>query len=123
MPYSPFDYTKSIDNKTEQLPIDDYNAYIINRAMSFGIDTILFANEMNIYNILDNQMQYDFYYYGVPKKKRFNKWQKRDEVKDIDVIVEYYNCSFTKALEYAKILTVEQIIILRERLDKGGKSK
>ena len=119
--HSPFDYTKSIDNKTEQLPIDDYNAYIVNRALSFGIDTILFANEMNIYNNLDKQMQYDFYYYGVSKKKRYSKWHKREDMKEIDIIVEYYNCSFTKALEYAKILTVEQIIILKERLDKGGK--
>lgn len=121
MAFSPFDFTKSIDNKTDQLPIDDYNAYVINRALSFGYDTILFANEMNIANMIDKQMQYDFYYYGIPKKKRFNKWQKREEIKDIDVIKEYYNCSFTKALEYATILTVEQIGILKQKLDKGGK--
>jgi hypothetical protein len=123
MTISPFEYIKTIDNKTEQLPIDDFNAFIINRALSFGYDTALFANEMNIVNGICNQWIYDFYYYGIPKKRRYSKWQKRDEVKDLDVIKDYYNVSFQKAIEYSKILTTEQIVILKQRLDKGGKTK
>ena len=123
MAISLFDYVKSIDNKTEQLPIDDYNAFLVNRALSFGYDTVLFSNELNLNPSISNQMAYDFLYYGIPKKRRYSKWQKRDEIKDLDVIKDYYNISFTKAIEYSKILTTEQITELKQRLDKGGKTK
>lgn len=123
MSTSPFEFTKSIDSKSEQLPIDDYNAFIVNRALSFGADTVLFANEMNINANIPKEWQYDFLYYGIPKKKRYNKWIKFDPIENLDMIQEYYNVSFQKALEYSKILNKEQIDILKTRLNKGGKSK
>jgi hypothetical protein len=123
MALTPFDYTKSIDSKSEQLDISDYNAFIVNRALSFGVDTCLFANEMNINSSIPNNWQYDFLYYGIPKKKRYNKWIKFDAIDNIDIIQEYYNCSFQKAIEYSKILTEEEIEILKTRLNKGGKGK
>ncbi|MDD4242801.1 MAG: DNA polymerase clamp loader subunit A [Bacilli bacterium] len=121
MNYTPFDYLKTINNKDGQLPIDNYNLFIINRGLSFNSQTILFANELNMNHHIPNNWAYDFLYFGIPKKKRYDKWIKREEVKDLDVIVEYYNISFTKALQYSKILSVEQIKELKRRLDKGGK--
>lgn len=123
MSLSPFDYLKTINNKADQLPIDDYNQFIVNRALSFGRDTILFANELNMNPHIPNNWAYDFLYFGIPKKKRYDKWIKREEVKDLDIIVEYYNISFKKAIEYVKILSTEQIKELKQRLDKGGKVK
>ena len=123
MALSPFDYTKSIDSKSEQLDIADYNSFMINRALSFGADTCLFANEMNINSNIPKEWQYDFLYYGIPKKKRYNRWIKFDKIDNIDVIMENYNCSFQKAIEYSKILTEEQIEELKKRLNRGGKIK
>ena len=123
MTLSPFDYTKSIDSKSEKLPIDDYNAFIVNRALSFGYDTCLFSNAMNMYPDLDKQMQYDFLYYGIPAKRRFNKWIKCEKTEGIDIIMEYYNCSLQKTIEYATILNEEQKKELKRILDKGGKTK
>lgn len=115
-----FDYVKSINEKTERMPIDDYVPYIVNKAFSFMPDTVFYANTMNINSHIDAQWQYDFYYYALPKKKRFGKWIKKD-VPDIASIREYYNCSIQKAIEYSKILTIGQVAILKHRMDKGGR--
>lgn len=116
-----FDYVKSINEKTEKLDIDGYVPYIINKAFSFMPETLFYADSMNINSHIDAQMQYDFYYYALPKKKRFGKWTKKKVIPDIATIREYYNCSYQKAIEYSKILTDEQIVILKHRMDKGGR--
>ena len=63
------DWLKSI-NETKTNLIDDepqieskYPSYIVNRCMSGQIDTLMYANEMNISNQLDNKLQYDFLLY------------------------------------------------------------
>ncbi len=123
MSLTPFDYAKSIDSKDEKLPIADYNAFIVNRALSFGWDTVIFANEMNINSNIPKEWQYDFYFHAIPKKKRYNPWIKCEKLKDVDIIQEYYTCSLQKAIEYARILTTDQITGLKTRLIKGGKGK
>ena len=55
---SPFDFANSIYNK-DNLMIDErtekeYNPFIVNRAMGFGKDTCIAANEMNARPHLDN---------------------------------------------------------------------
>lgn len=115
-----FDYVKTINEKTDQLDIDGYVPFIVNKAFSFTLDTIFYANMMNINSHIDAKMQYDFYYHALPKKKRFGKWIKKD-TPDIASIREYYNCSIQKAIEYSKILTIEQVAILKQRMDKGGR--
>ena len=49
---TPFDYVKAISTTKENMIVDDltereYNPFIVNRALSMGIDTVLQANEMN----------------------------------------------------------------------------
>ena len=77
---SPFDFANSIYNK-DNLMIDErtekeYNPFIVNRAMGFGKDTCIAANEMNARPHLDNKLQYDFLMDVVRKGKRYNKWLK-----------------------------------------------
>lgn len=99
-----------------------YNPYIVNMCYSYGPDvanTILFANEMNIRPFMDKKMQYDFYYYGLEKKKRFNKFLKPEAINNIDLILEYYQCSDKKAKEIIDVLTDAQIEIIKSRLYKG----
>ena len=37
-----------------------YNSYIINKGLSYFIDTIFPANEMNLNSHIPNRMEYDF---------------------------------------------------------------
>ena len=98
----------------------EYNAYMVNRTYSFGLDTLLYANEMNANHFLDKRLQYDFYFYGLSKSKRFNKWIKPEALNNIEIVKEYYKCSDKKAKEYANVLTDEQIKTIEKRLFKGG---
>ena len=56
----------SVNNTKEHLYLDDpdrvksYPPYIINRCLSGHVDSILFANAMNLNQHLDKRLQYDF---------------------------------------------------------------
>ena len=62
---TPFDYVKAISYTKEDMIVDDitekdYNPFIVNRALSMGIDTVLQANEMNQRHHLSKKLQFDF---------------------------------------------------------------
>ena len=93
----------------------EYQPYIINRAMSFGGDTLLFAAEMNKYRDLPNKLQYDFYFHGITKAKRFNKWAKKDKFDNLEMVKQYFKYSDKRARETLDILTDAQIELIKER--------
>jgi len=124
---SPFDYANSIYNK-DNLMIDErtekeYNPFIVNRAMGFGKDTCIAANEMNSRPHLDNKLQYDFLMDVVRKGKRYNKWLKSEE-ENIEAIQKFFGYSFIKAKETLNLLSDTQIDIIKVYLEnsKGGKA-
>lgn len=96
-----------------------YVPFVINRHFSFGKNTLPFAAALNSYPGLDKKLQYDFYYHSLPKKKQFNKWHKGKKPEDLEAVMEYYNCSYLKAMEVINVLTSEQMSILKSRLFKG----
>ena len=125
---NPFDFLKSINTTKKNIMVDDiiekeYNAFIINRGLSFFPDTILYANEMNLNHHLDSRLQYDFLINIIKKKKRFTKWVKPQEIANLEVIKEYYGYSDEKAKSVLSLLNNEQIEELNKRIYKGGKRK
>lgn len=108
--YGKTDVFKDLPDREEK----KYPAYLINRYFSFMPDTIFFANEMNQHTHLDNKLKHHFYLYGLRKKKRFTKWIKSEEIENLHFIKLVYECSETKAKEYLKILSYEQIATLKE---------
>ena len=123
---SPFDFVNSINSTKEDLMVDErteneYNAFIINRAMGFGPDTVIAGNEMNARSHLDNRMQYDFLRATVRKAKRYNKWIKAEE-SNIEAVQKFFGYSFIKAKEALKMLTEDQIDRIKIHLStsEGG---
>lgn len=100
--------------------IKEYSPYIINKCLSGQMDTILFANEMNINSHLDKDMQYSFYLNTIRKRKRFSPWLRKDKVKDLECVKQYYGYSNEKASQALKILTQEQLNFIKQKLDIGG---
>jgi hypothetical protein len=97
-----------------------YSSFMVNRALSFHRDTVLFANEMNKYPNLDNKLKYDFLLNIIRAQKRpYSKWHKKAKSGDLEVVKEYYGYSDAKAEEALHILTDDQIDLIREQLYKG----
>jgi hypothetical protein len=120
---SPFDFVRSINEKTENLmrvqpeTEKDYLPFMVNRSLSFSQDAVLPANAMNINWFLDKRMQYDFLYGSVRRRKRFDKWQKR-EIEDeslVKSVMELYSIGQRRAIEYISMMTPNQ----REEIRKG----
>jgi hypothetical protein len=91
----------------------DYLPYLVNKAFSHHLNTVLLANEMNLYKNLDIRLQHDFYLYAARKEKKYSIWFKKD-IDKITVICKYYRCSFSKAREYISLLSEEEIQYLVE---------
>ena len=110
-------------NLLEEDPLREkkYPAFIINKCLSGFVDTVMFSNEINQYPGLDNKLQYDFYLNSIRKKKRFSPWLRKDKVRDLECVKQYYGYSNEKASQALKILTNEQITYIKKRLDTGGK--
>ena len=121
------EWLNSINNTKKNLINEDpslekeYPPYIINRCFSGHIDSIMFANELNKYPNLSRKLQYDFFLNSLRKKKRFSPWLRKDQIKNIDLIKQYYGYSNEKAKQVLNILTKEQLSFMRDRLETGGK--
>ena len=98
-----------------------YAPFIINKCMSGHLDTVLLANEMNMNHSLSKSLQYDFFLNSVRKKKRFSPWLRKDKIKNLDVVKQYYGYSNEKAAQVLRILTSEQIAFIKSKLEIGGK--
>lgn len=123
---SPFDFANSIFFSKEDLIVDEwsekqYNPYIVNKALSYGPDTVIAGNEVNSRPHLDKKMQYDFLRGIVSKRKRYNKWLKPEKEEKLTVIKQYYGYNNTKASEALRLLTDEQFTNIEKRLNKGGR--
>jgi hypothetical protein len=126
---NPFDYLNAI-NDTKQNVIEDsenpelaeklYPPYLVNRGLSFFIDTVYLANEMNRHHHLENKMQFDFLINIVRKKKRFSKWFKAQPDEEVEAVMDYYGYSQDKARQVVSLLTKDQITQIIERQRKGG---
>ena len=123
---SPFDFVRQINhgkvNLIDETPEleKEYKQFIINRALSFNHDTVLYANEMNFHNHLDSKLQFDFFLNTIRPKKRYGKWLKRESNDVLELIRTYYKCSYAKAREYATLLNDSQLNIIKQRIDTGG---
>ena len=123
---SPFDFVNQINygkkNLIDETPEleKEYKQFIINRALSFNHDTVLYANEMNFHNHLDSKLQFDFFLNTIRPKKRYGKWLKRESNDVLELIKTYYKCSYAKAREYATLLNDSQLNIIKQRIDTGG---
>ena len=126
MSSNPFEYLTAINDTKKDIMVDDiaekgYNAFMVNRGLSYFNDTVLFANEMNMKAHVDNRLQFDFLINIVRRRKRFSKWMKPETASDVEVVKEYYGYSNQKARQALTLLTPEQIIDIKKKVYKGGR--
>jgi hypothetical protein len=125
---SPFDFLNAINDSKKNLFEDpqadkDYNSFIINKGLSYFPDTILYGNEMNRNSAIPKKWQFDFLVNSIPKKRRFSKWHKKDDLGElIELVMKHYKYSKQKAYEVISLLKPEQIEDIRRQYDTGGRN-
>jgi hypothetical protein len=119
---NPFDFIKSISSTKKDIMENekDYNAFMVNRGLSYFPDTVIYANEMNKFHHLDNRLQYLFLINITRKRNRFSKWNKSIESENINAIKKYYNYSNEKARDVLPLLSNENLNTIRGRINYGG---
>lgn len=126
-PITVFDFLNSINHTKVDLGTEEnlkvYNAYVINHCLSGSIDTVLAAADMNERHWLDPKMQYDFLRLSVRKKKRFNKWLKKEKIDKIETIKKYYGYNNQRAFEVADLISDSELRRMEKRLNLGGITK
>ena len=121
---TPFDFVDLVLHKKksdDEIDFKDYAPFIVNRSLSYHIDCVLYANEMNLWPSTDKDMQYQYLLNSIrPMKRKFAPWQKSKNDENIDCVKTYFGYSNQKAKEALRILTDEQIAEIKRKTDKGG---
>lgn len=123
---TPFDFVSAVShskiNLLEQEGVEEkqYVPFLANRALSYHLDTIMPANEMNRHHHLDRKLQFDYHLNTLRPKKRFSKWAKPTDSDDLKLIQEAYGLQAGPAAQTLALLSEADIETIRSRLDVGG---
>lgn len=99
----------------------DYVPFVVNRSISFHMDMVMPANQMNFQPSTDNLLQYHYLLHTVRGYKRpFQKWQKREMIDNLEAVKEFYGYSNEKAKEALSLLTADQIKSIKSKMERGG---
>lgn len=108
----------------DDVDLKEYSPFMVNRALSYHMDCVLYVNEMNKHHSIDKDIQYQYFLNSIrPVKRKFQPWQKSSTDKDLECIKEYFGYSNQKAKEALLLLSAEQIAEIKIRTDKGGVKK
>ena len=129
---NPFDYVTSItqtkknmmrDSENNALAEKGYEPWLVNNALSYHEDTILYANIMNMHHELDKRPQYECLINSIRPKKRWAKWVKNAGNEELDIVCAYYQCNRTVGQEYLSLLSSEELEIMKKQQETGGLKK
>ena len=110
----------SSSDTTMEYHESDYKQRVINKGLSYFIDSILYVNEVNQRHYLTNKQHYDYLFNSLRKKKRFSKWHKKNPVDNVSLVMQTYKYNQQKAEEALKLLSDEQISALQKKFERGG---
>lgn len=111
---------KDASKDTRENLLSVYDPFVVNKAFSLHLDTILYSNEMNINSHISKQMQYDYYMNSIRSRNRWAKWPKstKENHDIVRCIMVEYNVNFKSAFNIYKILTGEELSEIKEKYKK-----
>lgn len=123
---NPFDFVNAVTHNKQDLMKEEgveklYQPYLVNKALSYFHDTVMYANEMNQRHNIPSKLQFQFFLNTIRPAKRFSKWVKKQEDSDLAAVMEYYGYSPEKAKSALSILSSDQLITIKQKLEKGGR--
>jgi hypothetical protein len=125
---SPFDFVRQIqsgkqDLMTDELAEKEYVPFVVNRTLSYEMDCLMQANEMNMRAHADKLLQYHYLLGTIRSRKRpFHKWYKAVPDDLLDDVKLFFGYSDKRALEAIELLTQEELDIISEKTDPGGRA-
>ena len=126
---NPFEYVDALSfskkdmmrgTENDELSEKSYVPFLVNRSLSYHIDAVLEANQMNLCAHLDSKLQFDFLLNTLRKRKRFAKWCKPVSNNDLEAVMEYFKYNRSTAEQALKCLTAEDMSTIYSKIDKGG---
>lgn len=120
---SVFDFVKDISKEKKNIIKDnekDYVPYIVNKALSYYLDTSLQANEMNMYSELDRKMQFDYLFNSIEPRYRYKPWLKNKNSEEIQILQEYFGYNYKNAAAAARILSPKDIKEIKAIIARGN---
>jgi hypothetical protein len=122
----PFDVIDDLSYSKKNLMAEDREAclkahspYLTNRHFSYHVDTLMYANDMNVLHHVDPDMHYRFMFDVVRPKKRFSKWHKPQDMDRVKALSEWYRINTTRARELLRVLTTDEVDSIMKRLGSG----
>lgn len=122
----PFDFVNAVSKTKKDLISNDpatekqYVPFVVNRSLSLFVDCVLYANQLNIYPILDHKLQFDYLLNTLRPRTRFQKWPKTISDQDVALVEQYYKYSRQKAKVAVRLLTRDQLDIIKTKVKQGG---
>lgn len=123
-------YTKDnilngLDDFERSVAVKEYGklVFVINRTLSYSIDTLMYVNEINQRIGISPKLQFDYLINSIRKRKRFNRWSRRPKIENLALIKEYFYYNDVKAEEIISLLSEDDLITIKENMIKGGKRK
>jgi len=115
---SPFDFLNAInetkrDLLAEGVPDLAYNAFMVNRGLSYFLDTVLDASEMDRMAHIPRHAAFRYLLHSVTRRRRFSKWARAGKSIDIDAISDFYKYGRRGSAEALRILSADQVAELR----------
>ncbi len=93
----------------------DYSPFLINRALSYNLDCLFQAQEMNQRWDLSKELQYQFLLNSIAPKKRYGgSWGKKKTSENLKLVMKHFHYSQSKAADALRILTEEQLENIRK---------
>ena len=125
----PFDFLNEINNGKKNIITESedpeaavkfYTPFVVNKGLSYFVDTVLLANEINQRHEADYKLQFEFLLNSIRKRKRFSKWFKKEQDGNLDIIMNYYGYSHEKAEQVLPLFDEHELKIIKDKMFKGG---
>lgn len=115
--FNVFSFVKSI-NETKQYVYNEetakeYNQFIICRALSYFMDTVIYAEDVSKMKHVDDEMKYDYLLNTIRPRNRYKPWLKRSSSEDFELIQKHFNYSPSKTKQAMRILSKSDIDKIR----------
>ena len=114
MASNPFEFVTAVSDTKKDIIKDgtalesEYIPFMVNKALSYHVDSILYANDMNMFSAIPKYTQFTYFLNTLRPRKRFAKWSKPTESELVTAIQEIMNVSLRDAQDLSHVLTKEQ---------------